>query len=132
MVLGRQRRGYLQPGNPLNLWWRRRDLNPRPPPCEGDALPAELLPHELKISQEETNRQYTSRCQVLCTCAALPFCPEKPVISNTQGQPALQPCAPSYTSAAVLPVNSQMRRTRCVYSWASRRCSRQARRKSFA
>ena len=31
--------------NPLKLWWRRRDLNPRPPPCEGDALPAELLPH---------------------------------------------------------------------------------------
>ena len=29
----------------INSWWRRRDLNPRPPPCEGDALPAELLPH---------------------------------------------------------------------------------------
>ena len=27
------------------LWWRRGDLNSRPPPCEGDALPAELLPH---------------------------------------------------------------------------------------
>lgn len=36
----------VQNRNPLNyLWWRRGDLNSRPPPCEGDALPAELLPH---------------------------------------------------------------------------------------
>ena len=46
----RQMKKGLQPSshNPLNLWWRRRDLNPRPPPCEGDALPAELLPHKWK------------------------------------------------------------------------------------
>jgi ORF6N domain len=27
------------------LWWSRRDLNPRPLRCERSALPAELLPH---------------------------------------------------------------------------------------
>ena len=26
-------------------WWRRRDSNSRPPRCERDALPTELLPH---------------------------------------------------------------------------------------
>ena len=25
-------------------WWRRRDLNPQPPPCKGGALPVELRP----------------------------------------------------------------------------------------
>lgn len=27
------------------IWWSRRDLNPRPLRCERSALPAELLPH---------------------------------------------------------------------------------------
>ena len=27
------------------IWWRRRDSNSRPPRCERDALPTELLPH---------------------------------------------------------------------------------------
>jgi hypothetical protein len=26
------------------VWWRRRDLNPQPPPCKGGALPVELRP----------------------------------------------------------------------------------------
>ncbi len=26
-------------------WWRARDSNPRPTPCEGVALPAGLTPH---------------------------------------------------------------------------------------
>lgn len=42
------KKGLRHCRNPLILWWRRRDLNPRPPPCEGDALPAELLPHKWK------------------------------------------------------------------------------------
>ena len=29
-------------------WWRRRDSNSRPPRCERDALPTELLPHSWK------------------------------------------------------------------------------------
>ena len=29
-------------------WWRRRDSNSRPPRCERDALPTELLPHYQK------------------------------------------------------------------------------------
>ena len=29
-------------------WWRRRDSNSRPPRCERDALPTELLPHRQK------------------------------------------------------------------------------------
>ena len=32
-----KKRGHGIIRNPLILWWRRRDLNPRPPPCEGDA-----------------------------------------------------------------------------------------------
>ena len=45
--VGAKKKGVtVQNRNPLNyLWWRRGDLNSRPPPCEGDALPAELLPH---------------------------------------------------------------------------------------
>src|SRR4029453_10906234 len=27
--------------------WRRRDLNPQPPPCKGGALPVELRPRQL-------------------------------------------------------------------------------------
>lgn len=50
MVLGQTTKGLPESGNPLILWWRRRDLNPRPPPCEGDALPAELLPHNGKLN----------------------------------------------------------------------------------
>ena len=44
-----------------SLWWRRRDLNSRPPPCEGGALPAELLPHsarkEVREEQAEVKRK---------------------------------------------------------------------------
>ena len=32
----------------LANWWRRRDSDPRPPRCERDALPTELLPHSWK------------------------------------------------------------------------------------
>ena len=28
-----------------DIWWTRRDSNPRPPRCERGALPAELLAH---------------------------------------------------------------------------------------
>src|SRR5439155_430286 len=35
-----------RPGTcPRGLWWSRGDSNPRPPPCKGGALPAELRPH---------------------------------------------------------------------------------------
>ena len=30
-------------------WWRRRDSNSRPPRCERDALPTELLPHSWNL-----------------------------------------------------------------------------------
>ena len=30
-------------------WWSRGDSNPRPPPCKGGALPAELRPHGLGV-----------------------------------------------------------------------------------
>ena len=37
---------HFSPNEGMNeKWWRRRDLNPRPPRCERGALPAELLPH---------------------------------------------------------------------------------------
>jgi hypothetical protein len=29
----------------IGKWWSARDSNPRPLPCEGNALPAELAPH---------------------------------------------------------------------------------------
>ena len=29
----------------FSRWWSRGDSNPRPPPCKGGALPAELRPH---------------------------------------------------------------------------------------
>src|SRR5258706_13817164 len=31
------------PGRTFEIWWTRRDSNPRPPRCERGALPAELL-----------------------------------------------------------------------------------------
>jgi hypothetical protein len=36
---------FFADGRRGEKWWRRRDLNPRPPRCERGALPAELLPH---------------------------------------------------------------------------------------
>src|SRR5258705_13332246 len=33
----------------FEIWWTRRDSNPRPPRCERGALPAELLAHEQQI-----------------------------------------------------------------------------------
>lgn len=52
--------------NPLDsLWWRRGDLNSRPPPCEGDALPAELLPHmDATTRRSEVCMPFTCRGQV--------------------------------------------------------------------
>lgn len=56
----------VQNRNPLNyLWWRRGDLNSRPPPCEGDALPAELLPHmDATTRRSEVCMPFTCRGQV--------------------------------------------------------------------
>ena len=31
-------------------------MNPRPPPCEGDALPAELLPHHWRKSMNKIEK----------------------------------------------------------------------------
>ena len=31
--------------NPIQIWWRRADLNRRPPECDSGALPTELRPH---------------------------------------------------------------------------------------
>lgn len=46
ICLGKEKGVAAHHRNPwFSLWWRRGDLNSRPPPCEGDALPAELLPH---------------------------------------------------------------------------------------
>ena len=46
VILGNKKGVTAHHRNPwFSLWWRRGDLNSRPPPCEGDALPAELLPH---------------------------------------------------------------------------------------
>ena len=46
-----------KPGTPASkgarqthLWWRRGDSNPRPLPCEGSALPAELRPQAHRAS----------------------------------------------------------------------------------
>ena len=33
---------FATPPNVLRKWWMLRGSNPRPPPCKGDALPAEL------------------------------------------------------------------------------------------
>ena len=41
--------------NALLGWWRRRDSNSRPPRCERDALPTELLPHVLKTPHNISN-----------------------------------------------------------------------------
>lgn len=53
----------------FSLWWRRGDLNSRPPPCEGDALPAELLPHmDATTRRSEVCMPFICRGQVfLCT-----------------------------------------------------------------
>ena len=49
----------------FSLWWRRGDLNSRPPPCEGDALPAELLPHmDATTRRSEMCMPFTCRGQV--------------------------------------------------------------------
>lgn len=37
-----------------HLWWRRRDLNPRPQRCERCALPAELRPRRKRICRRFT------------------------------------------------------------------------------
>lgn len=39
-------------------------MNPRPPPCEGDALPAELLPHDWKHRRKKAigNTRTTVKC----------------------------------------------------------------------
>ena len=36
------------------LWWRRRESNPRPLPCDGSALPAELRPQAKEYSTEKS------------------------------------------------------------------------------
>ena len=41
-VTGRYSNQLNYHSNLLLDWWVLRDLNPRPPPCKGDALPAEL------------------------------------------------------------------------------------------
>ena len=45
------------------LWWRRRESNPRPLPCDGSALPAELRPQAERYSTKprtSVNRQFGS------------------------------------------------------------------------
>ena len=39
------------------VWWRRRDSNSRPPRCERDALPTELLPHKSKTAHNIPNKR---------------------------------------------------------------------------
>ena len=34
----------------IQTWWVLRDLNPRPSPCKGDALPTELSTLEKRLS----------------------------------------------------------------------------------
>ena len=47
----RFRRNHRDPAvGSLTNWWRRRDSNSRPPRCERDALPTELLPHSWKTA----------------------------------------------------------------------------------
>ena len=36
-----------------NSWWVLRGSNPRPSPCKGDALPAELNTQEFNGGEEE-------------------------------------------------------------------------------
>ena len=38
-------RVYQAPGRTSFVWWRARELNPRPLRCERSALPTELAPH---------------------------------------------------------------------------------------
>ena len=41
-------------GASIYLWWRRRESNPRPLPCDGSALPAELRPQAKEYSTEKS------------------------------------------------------------------------------
>jgi hypothetical protein len=49
-------------GEPPFSWSERRDSNSRPPPWQGDALPAELLSHMLCMNHfTATHRTYPFR-----------------------------------------------------------------------
>lgn len=88
----------------FSLWWRRGDLNSRPPPCEGDALPAELLPHmDATTRRSEVCMPFTCRGQV--------FFVYRPPVGQER-----RACYPWHARAGSYEVGSGSRRT-CLHQW---------------
>lgn len=79
-------------------------MNSRPPPCEGDALPAELLPHmDATTRRSEVCMPFTCRGQV--------FFVYRPPVGQER-----RACYPWHARAGSYEVGSGSRRT-CLHQW---------------